>query len=432
MQTLRALPTDLSPQRGWGRRFLLRLYHSPVVRLLRRLNASARKRVTRLLWPLPDHKLLISRPCSILGRSSPRLTASQRAIIRTIIDTQRHLWMTGEIPPPPEMNVYATSAAAVPKSVAVVMPRYINCTPTNMDHDIAYHVAHSAESAGMHVSRYDADDITYQGKGKLRTEIGRLQEFLWENRPEIVAFDGNYMPNGRTIDADVILELKRAIGFKLLVIIPDCYDGCPVDYLGYWHRIADASVIFHRDSRYLRNLTDRTNVMVCPTLPIDAATFAVRRDRDIDIGYSGGNTRERGMFLDAAADAGLRTKCWFHNRTRRQCPSIQEFADLLGRSKMAFNNGWVSNGESIITARVGEVIVAGAVLLQEVGSPIDDYLVPFVHYVPVANITQFVAFCQFLAEDDERCSALASGASEFWRAHYGSDSFWRYVAQKCR
>ena len=415
-----------------ARRFLLRLYHNPLIRLLHRLNASARNRVTRLLWPLPDHKLLVSRPCSILGRSTPRLTASQRAIVRTIIDTQRHLWVTGEIPAPPEMNVYATSTAAVPKSVAVVMPRYINCSPANMDHDIAYHMAHSAETAGVCVSRYDADAITYQGKGKLRAEIGRLQEFLSESRPEIVAFDGNYIPNGRTIDADVILELKRVIGFKLLVVIPDCYDGCPVDYLGYWHRAADASVIFHRDSGYFRNLRDKTNVIVCPTPPIDAATFAVSRDRDIDIGYSGGNTRERGMFLDAAADAGLRTKCWFHNRSRSQCPSVQEFADLLGRSKMAFNNGWVHNGESIMTGRVGEVIAAGAVLLQEVGSPIDDYLVPFVHYVPVANIAQFVSFCQFLAEDDERRSALARDGSDFWREHYGSDGFWRCVAQKCR
>jgi len=425
------MQTLLSFQRGKGRRLLLRLYHSALIRLLRRLNASARKRVTRLLWPLPDHTLLISRTCSILGRSTSRLTASQRAIVRSIIDTQRHLWMAREIPPPPEMNVYATPTAAVPKSVAVVMPRYINCTPANMDHDIAYHVAHSAESAGVRVSRYDADAITYHGNGKLRAEIGRLQEFLWENRPEIVVFDGNYIPNGRTIDADVILELKRAIGFKFLVIIPDCYDGCPVDYLGYWHRIADASVVFHGDSGYLRNLTNKTNVIVCPTVPIHAASFAARHDRDVDIGYSGGNTRQRRMFLDAAADAGLRTECWFHNRSRGQCPSVEEFADLLGRSKMAFNNGWVYNGESIITARVGEAIAAGAVLIQEVGSPIDDYLVPFVHYVPVANITQFVGFCQFLAEDDERRSALARDASDFWREHYSSDGFWRCVAQKC-
>jgi hypothetical protein len=329
------------------------------------------------------------------------------------------------------MNVYATANRSVPKSAAVVMPRFINCDSVNIDHDIAYHVAHSAKAAGVQLSRYDADAITYKGTGRLHAEIDRLKEFLSANRPEIVAFDGNFVPNGRTIDTDIISEMKRQFGFKFLVIVGDCYDTTYYDCLGYWHGVADVSVIFHRNTRYFRALNDKANVMICPTIPTYTAGVSAKQDRDVDIGYCGSDRRQRRTFMTAAADAGLRTECRFINRLRGESFSRQEYTDLLGRSKLAFNNGWIRNGESIMTGRIGEVLASGALLIEEGGSPINDYLVPFVHYVPVANVAQFVCFCQFLAENDEIRSGLAREGGDFWREHYGSDRFWQAVAQRC-
>lgn len=387
--------------------------------------------LARLLQPPIDHNQLISRPCAIIGRAGPRLTQSQRAIIAAIIDRQRMLWRTGAIPPPHEMNVYATATKRVPSSVAVVMPRFINCDAGNIDHDIAYNVAHSAEAAGARLSRYDAGVITYGGTRRLGAEIDRLKQFLAANRPEIVAFDGNFVPNGRTIDADLILDLKRQFGFKFLAIIGDCYDTTYSDCLGYWHRAADVSVIFHGNSRYFRAIKDKTRVMVCPTIPIYAEGFPGAQDRDIDIGYCGGERRQRRTFLAALADAGLKTECKFINRLRGQSYSREEYNDLLARSKLAFNNGWIRNGECIMTGRIGEVLTSGALLIEEDGSPINDYLVPFVHYVPVANVAQFVCFSQFLAENDEVRSAIARDGWEFWRQHYSGDRFWQAVAHRC-
>ena len=319
MRISRTLFTNLLPP-GSAKRLLRRLFYRQMKRLGRlsphRISEAAGLRLVQFLQPPPDHKQLILRPCSILNRAGPKLTESQRAIIMAIIDRQRNFWATGRIPPPPEMNVYATATKSVPKSVAVVMPRFINCDLVNIDHDIAYHVAHSAKAAGVDVSRYDADAITYKGTGRLRAEINRLKEFLSANRPEIVAFDGNFVSNGRTIDTDLIFEMKRQFGFKLLVIIGDCYDTTYYDCLGYWHRVADVSVIFHRNTRYFRALKDKAGVMICPTIPTYAAGVSAKQDRDIDIGYCGSDRRQRRTFMTAAADAGLRTECRFINRLR--------------------------------------------------------------------------------------------------------------------
>jgi hypothetical protein len=225
--------------------------------------------------------------------------------------------------------------------------------------------------------------------------------------------------------------LRQSLGFKLVVMVPDCWDACPFDFLGYWHRVADLSIIFHRNTRYLRALPDQSKVLVCPALPFHEPTFVPGEIRDIDLSYSGSDTRQRRMFVDAAARTGLRIKCIIHDRTRENAPTIEGFAAILGRSKLVFNNGWLNFNDSIITGRVAETILSGAVLIQEIGAPLDDYLVPFVHYIPVANLAQFVAYCRVLVEDEARRDAVARSAREFWLDHYASRRFWQRVAKAC-
>src|SRR4029450_6585293 len=180
------------------------------------------------------------------------------------------------------------------------------------------------------------------GTGDRALGLQRLAQFLERTRPQIVVFDGNYIPNNRTIDAEAIQGLRRSFGFKLVVMVPDCYDACPFDFLGYWYRVADLSIIFHRNPRYRCALPDQSKVLVCPALPFHEPTFVPRAVRDIDLSYSGSDTRQRRMFVDAAASAGLRTECIIHDRTREKAPTIEGFAQLLGRSKLVFNNGWLN------------------------------------------------------------------------------------------
>jgi len=397
---------------------------------LRVLSRPYRRRAARFLWPQLDHELVLDQECSILGRASSPPTVVQREIVRSIIDTCGRLWRSGETPIPRETAVYASNAAP-PASVAVVMPRYINCDPAYIDHEIGFHVARSAEAAGAKVSQLFVDDITYKGTGDRALGLERLAQCLAQTRPQVVVFDGNYIPNSRTIDAEALERLRRSLGFKLVIMIPDCYDPCPFDFLGYWHRVADLSIIFHRSTRYLRALPDQSKVLLCPALPFHEPTFVPGEIRDIDLSYSGSDTRQRRMFVDTAAGAGLRTECIIHDRTREKAPTIEGFARLLGRSKLVFNNGWLNCNDSIITGRVAETVLAGAVLIQEIGAPLDDYLVPFVHYIPVANLAQFVAYCRVLVEDQARRDAIARNAREFWLEHYASRRFWQRVAKAC-
>jgi len=402
------------------------------LRKLRTMSGPIRKQMARFLWPHPDHQLLLFRECSMFGKGTPSLTEMQRALIGAMFETRWHHWRSGKTPPPPKADVYSASVTTSVPSVAVVMSRYVYGDPAFIDYDVAYHFSRSAEEAGIRVHRFDADSLVWGRNGDLATSLESLRQFLAKTEPAIVAFDGNFIPNGRTIDANAILDLKRLYGFKLLSVIGDCYDAQPRDFLGYWHGVADMSVIFHEYTKYYRNLPNKSNVLVCPTLPFHETTFAPGAARDIDLSFIGSDQRDRRLFLRAAADAGLKTLGRFHNRARSEAPDLTEYVSLLGRSKLTFNNGWVHNGDSIITGRVGEAILSGAVLIQEVGTPIDDYLVPFVHYVPVANLVQLVVFCQFLIENDELRARISNEARIFWQARYASSRFWQRIAQGMR
>lgn len=266
---------------------------------MRDLIRSIRRRASYLLWParkdtagLPPvayqplreaRTFYLSRECALIGQAGPTLTATQRGTIRAVFDARVASWLRVEYPRPAQAQIFAAEAVSSPAlSLAVVMPNYINNDPAFIDHDFAYHVARSAQDEGFAVSGFAADAITYGGTDDLAAELKRLDLFFASTRPDIVAIDGNYIPGGRALDAAALEGLKARLGFKVVAFVGDCNDLQP-DYLGYWTRVADLSVIFHKDTRHYRNLSDKSTVLVCPALPFHEGTFVAAPQRDIDL-----------------------------------------------------------------------------------------------------------------------------------------------------
>src|SRR5215472_5296052 len=336
----------------------------------------------------------LARECSFLGPPQNELTEINRRTIRDLLDARRQAWESGEISLPKEVNVYTRQRVAAQNgTLAVLMPKYINCTEAAFDHDIAHHVLNSALAAGLQAVQIPADEITYLGSRNLSAQLTALEGVLARLRPSVIAVDGNFLPNGRTIDTNILHSLKGKFGFKIVNVVGDCYDH-GADTLGYWHQVADLSVIFHRYNRHFDKIQDKSTVLVAPTVPFHEPTFCPDEtaERDFDLSYVGSrNSRNRSLFIEAAMSRGVEGFVCFHDRRRDTAPTLPEYASILKRSKMVFTNGWIDSGEDIITGRAGEAILAGACLIHEVGSPISEYLVPFVHYLPVANLAQFVA-----------------------------------------
>ncbi len=371
-------------------------------------------------------------PCALLERFKPQLDPRQRETILRLVETHQSSWESQTTPQPRYKDVYrkVTDSGSADIPVVIVMPKYVCCDPACLISEVTHHVQVSATEAGLKVHRFDADQLTHKKSPDFAHHLQRLENFLDEKRPALVVFDGNYFPKEDMIDVEILAQLKKRFNFKIMTMIGDLYDHTRVDCLSYWAPASDLSVIFHRYTWFYDSFPSKEKVLVCPTLPFGESIFrgASQEKRDLDISYIGSGHRNRRLYMDVARHSGLRVSGHIHDHDRplsQEAPGLSTLADIYGRSKIIFNNGWHDDGEAIITGRIGEVILSGAMLLQEHGAPIHDYMVPFVHYVPFANMHQFIAMAQFFLSEENWRQKIAVDAHRFLREHYSTALFWK-------
>jgi len=69
-------------------------------------------------------------------------------------------------------------------------------------------------------------------------------------------------------------------------------------------------------------------------------------------------------------------------------------------------------------------------VLQQSGAPVDQFFVPFIHFVPVTNIDQMISFARFFLENEAWRARIVDAARGFWDEHYSTASSWRFICRK--
>ena len=382
---------------------------------------------------------------SLLCPASSVSTARDESIISAILSAHLQSWKNGETPKPSRVLTYESdhssqSTISEPRSLrlSIVMSRY---WPHNdMETDLWINFSGSATHAGHVVSKFDIGDISYDDHVKrpmnynkiLKSGVEALKEFLLFERPDIVVFDGNFIPSGRSIDREVIREIKRDLGFKLCTIIGDLHDLQPQSRLNYWGEVSDLVVVFNTETRHYANFVDKKKVLAAPFISFDERRFNRGTVRDIGLGFCGGKGRRRDDFLSFAEQCGIPTTTHFVDD--KKYLNEVEFRDFLTRSKITFSNGYVGTIDgmphSVMTGRIAESILSGSLLVYESGSQVDDYFVPFVHYIPVDNVHDLVHFCRYLLNNEEKRAEMANEAYSYLIENYSSKKFWDCVTQR--
>jgi len=385
------------------------------------------------------------RSSSLLGPASVVSTSLDENIVAAILSANLQGWKNGEIPTPKRRLTFeidyssqATISEQKPLKLSIVMSRH---WPHNgMETDLWVNFSGSAAHAGHSVSQFDFSKISYDdnvkysvnhGK-KLKADVEELREFLLLEKPDIVVFDGNFIPRGRSISREAVRGMKSDLGFKLCTIIGDLHDLQPQNRLDYWAEVSDLVVIFNSKTRHYANFVNNEKVLVSPLMPFDERCFNASVERDIGLGFCGGKGRRRDVFLSFAEKGGIPTTAHFVDD--KQYLTGDEFRDFLSRSRITFSNGFLGTlaglPYSVMTGRIAESILSGSLLVYESGSQIDDYLVPYVHYIPVDNIHELVHFCRFLLKNEEIRAEMTTAAYEYWMENYSSKKFWDCVTQR--
>ena len=109
-----------------------------------------------------------------------------------------------------------------------------------------------------------------------------------------------------------------------------------------------------------------------------------------------------------------------------------EYIEVFKRTKIAFNNGWVGAGEDTMTGRIAESILSNTLLMNEHNNnpAILNFFTPFVHYIPVSNVHQFVCYSQFFLENEELMEDITRSTKAFYIDHYSSEKFWIKLIEK--
>ena len=180
------------------------------------------------------------RSSSLLGPASVVSTSLDKNIVAAILSANLQGWKNGEIPTPKRRLTFeidyssqATISEQKPLKLSIVMSRH---WPHNgMETDLWVNFSGSAAHAGHSVSQFDFSKISYDdnvkysmnhGK-KLKADVEELREFLLLEKPDIVVFDGNFIPRGRSISREAVRDMKSDLGFKLCTIIGDLHDLQP-------------------------------------------------------------------------------------------------------------------------------------------------------------------------------------------------------------
>ncbi|OAN50272.1 hypothetical protein A6A04_02400 [Paramagnetospirillum marisnigri] len=392
-----------------------------------------------------DYSEILCRPSPWLGHWSAGREPSplHDRLIKATLDLHRQAWEAGEIAAPMRADAYGPAGEAEPSlprlTVLVAMLERVGLDPAFIESDVRPNFVGSARGVGLDAHAFSTDTMTYETNlvGLDDTEIKRARDELEATiarlRPALVVTDGNYIPTGRGMGVEDWNALKARFGFRMAVVIPDCYD-IPErndDKLAYWSGCADVLSVFHPYSRAVTAFPDPARLLVCPSFPFDETRFAVEGvAKSRELFFVGTVSRQRQALVNAAGAAGMSGWCQLHNRKRDQAPSYEEYIQGLLSSRLSLNNGRVAPNSYIVTGRTAESMLAGSLLLEDVGSPLDEYYVPWVHYVPFSSLHELIVLLRFFQSHEEERARIAEAARAQWRRHYSNRRHWAALLRK--
>ena len=165
-------------------------------------------------------------------------------------------------------------------------------------------------------------------------------------------------------------------------------------------------------------------------MPFDEACFQSSAGKDLGLVALGAATRNRYTWLAPVSEAGVPVYITLHDKSLLSAHEREEYCSLLGRSKLTFNNGYVSKNANILTGRFFEALLSKSLVLQEIGSPVDAYFRPFIHYVPLASVDQLISFARFFMEAEDWRGRIVDAALDYWRGHYASTKMWHSICAR--
>jgi hypothetical protein len=303
----------------------------------------------------------------------------------------------------------------------------LNDSEKFVDNDLTVNVMSSARNAGWTVKQYFGSPLKNSPYVLEKERISEFENILNEFKPDILCIDSNFQIHHKTFSYEALINFKKKYNFKVLMFVPDF----EVKKLKYWGTEFADFIQYSRPS--LRNkinfITD-SKIICLPGITYDESSFISNFEKVYDIYYSGSDARQRKVFLNAASNTDLKVKAIYGNRISDKSPNYELYKVELSKSRMTFSNGYITKKNSLIAGRFIESILSQSVCLYEECLDVNTFFQPYLHYIPVKNIHEFVKSAQYLKLNTERLKTISTEAYEYYMENYSSKLFWNYIASR--
>ena len=147
--------------------------------------------------------------------------------------------------------------------------------------------------------------------------------------------------------------------------------------------------------------------------------------------FTGSLYRGRDIYFKFCKRKGIKTIDLSHSLAQENFFSTaREYLKEFSKYQLTFSNGWLYHNESLMVGKVQEAIVLGTTVLYESGSWIEQFLIPYRHFIPIHNRSDLRHKSAYLLKHLEIAKDISYAAFEYHSTHYSSNRFWQLIQRK--
>ena len=258
----------------------------------------------------------------------------------------------------------------------------------------------------------------------------RLVNLVRGVRPDLIVLSSYGPFDKRLPQLEVLRTIRSKCGIPIIAIWFDGYGDIKIEASAAMSGVVDLNILV--DSGFLADhFSDKPNYLYLWP-PLDFSVFfPVNGTQDIPVSFLGSTGAYRDMrkpFLSYLEEQKL--PLYRAGGQREQLVSLEEYADILRRSKISLNFSYCPGGLHQLKGRVFEVMFSRALLLETENTEITRYFTPMVDYVPFDSKEDLADKVRYyLQHEDEREQIALNGYTKATE-QYNHEEFWSRVLGK--
>jgi hypothetical protein len=322
--------------------------------------------------------------------------------------------------------------------LAGVTVMYLGASKTGnaVGNDIAQHFQAAAAAAGGHLHAWFDSSLCSVNEARIddRQALARVDSFVAELervKPDILLLDAQNQPTLRSMTEDMLLSLKRRLGFRLVLVVRDALLALDTQ-LRLRAAVADKLIVFDPCSYvFASDQPDLARISLAIPVPALHAPFVPKSghpQRQLTfVGSTHGQHRSFLLSVLATADIGLEMIVGPDRAVK--VPTQDDFAALLADSRAVLNVAAHDVGVAgmLVTGRVWEAIGAGSLLVEQPYEGTMRFFTPWRHFLPWREPADIIRRWRVLSRRDDLRRKIADEAHAWACRHYGIDRVWRAV-----